>query len=137
MFTIIGILIILVGVAMIFIRPMLKEERVVVAESSYGKEYKGPSHPALLWFNKWKSIGFMLFGLFVALLNGLFMYAERGHQYLLVYPNGTVDAVMTPGIKMKYFARIDPWQKFIDVKAVEDGQDAEFDEIEGDRKSVV
>jgi hypothetical protein len=131
MFTFIGILIILAGIAMLIIRPMLNEERVVVAESSYGKEYKEPSHPALLWFNKTKSIGFILIGLLFAMSSGLFMYAERGNQYLLVYPNGTVDAVMTPGIKMKYFARIDPWQKFIDVKAVEEGQDAELDEIEG------
>ena len=32
---------------------------------------------------------------------------------------------------MKWFARIDPWQKYIDVKAVEEGQAADFTEIEG------
>ena len=67
MFTIIGILIIIAGIAMLIIRPMLNEERVVVAESKYGKEYKEPAHPALLWFNKTKYLGLLGIGLILTL----------------------------------------------------------------------
>jgi len=132
MFIIFGILIIITGIAMLIIRPTLNTEEVVVEENRWGdKEVQSAAHPMLLWFSPLKSIAVMVLGLVLMLSDGLFMYGERGHQYLLVYPNGTVDAIMSPGIKVKWFARVDPWQQFIDVKAVEEGQDAEYDEIEG------
>lgn len=65
----------------------------------------------------------------VAMLPYLFFWAEPGYQYFLVYPTGHSDVVMNQGIKWRGFAKVVPWQKYIDVKVVEDGD--EIKDIEG------
>ena len=65
----------------------------------------------------------------VAMLPYLFFWAEPGYQYFLVYPTGHSDVVMNQGIKWRGFAKVGPWQKYIDVKVVEDGD--EIKDIEG------
>lgn len=72
---------------------------------------------------------FMLSGLLFILLPFLFFWAEPGYQYFVVYPNGSKDAVMHEGIKWRGFAKITPWQKYIDVKVID--PEEEIDEIEG------
>ena len=62
------------------------------------------------------------------LTNSLFFFADRGFNYLLVYPTGQMSAVMEQGIKWRGFAKIDKWEKYIDVKVV--GQNIEIDESE-------
>ena len=72
---------------------------------------------------------FMGLGIFVMLLPSLFFWAEPGYQYFVVYPSGNKSAVMDEGIKWRGFARIIPWQKFIDVKVIDSEENA--NEIEG------
>ena len=46
-----------------------------------------------------------------------------------MYPTGAKTAVMSEGIKWRGFAKIVPWQKFIDVKVIDEGE--ETSNIEG------
>lgn len=69
------------------------------------------------------------FGVLLVMLPFLFFWAEPGYQYFVVYPTGAKSAVMSEGIKWRGFAQIIPWQKYIDVKVVDEGEDAS--EIEG------
>lgn len=87
--------------------------------------------PALTWMKRFKAAQAVLLlaiGTVLMLLNSLFFFADRGFNYLLVYPTGQMSAVMEQGIKWRGFAKIDKWQKFIDVKVV--GQGIEIDESE-------
>jgi hypothetical protein len=89
------------------------------------------SIPSLVWMKKFKTgkgIFISIIGAFFMLLNSLFFFADRGFNYLLVYPTGKMSAVMSQGLKWRGFAKIDDWQKFIDVKVV--GQGIEVDEAE-------
>lgn len=75
--------------------------------------------PALTWMKRFKAAQAVLLlaiGTVLMLLNSLFFFADRGFNYLLVYPTGQMSAVMEQGIKWRGFAKIDKWQKFIDVK---------------------
>ena len=62
---------------------------------------------------------------FLALSNYLFFYARFGHQYYLVYPTGGWSTVFSSGIKFRWFATIQEWQKEIDIKVVAEGEPAE------------
>jgi hypothetical protein len=68
--------------------------------------------------------GFALSSL-MALSNSLFFYSRFGHQYYLVYPTGGWSTVFTSGIKFRWFAAIQEWQKEIDIKVVADGEPTE------------
>lgn len=57
--------------------------------------------------------------------NQLFFYSRFGHQYYLVYPTGGWSTVFTSGIKFRWFATIQEWQKEIDIKVVGDGEPTE------------
>jgi hypothetical protein len=128
--TILGIIIIIVGLIMLVLRPQLMET------DQYGENANGDririaskSPSWLLMFNRKLSIAAIISGGFLITLPYLFFWAEPGYQYFVVYPNGKKDAVMTEGIKFRGFAKITPWQKFIDVKVVSENEDD--DDIEG------
>lgn len=76
-------------------------------------------------------IGLFTLGMLFVLMNSLFFFADRGFNYLLVYPTGKMSAVMEQGIKWRGFAKIDKWQKFIDVKVVGQGIEVDENEVEG------
>ena len=61
----------------------------------------------------------------------MFFFADRGFNYLLVSPTGRMSAVMEQGIKWRGFAKIDKWQKYIDVKVVSSQTESDIDELEG------
>jgi len=75
-------------------------------------------------------------GVFLMILKFLFFFADRGFNYLLVSPTGKMSAVMEQGIKWRGFAKIDKWQKFIDVKVVGEGIEVDEDEVEGLMKPI-
>lgn len=75
-------------------------------------------------------------GVFLMMINSLFFFADRGFNYLLVSPTGKMSAVMEQGIKWRGFAKIDKWQKFIDVKVFEKGIEIDKDEVEGVMKPI-
>jgi hypothetical protein len=70
-------------------------------------------------------------GIFLIFLQSLFFFADRGFNYLLVSPTGKMSAVMEQGIKWRGFAKIDKWQKYIDVKVVSKETESDIDELEG------
>ncbi|MCU4156798.1 hypothetical protein J1N10_12480 [Carboxylicivirga sp. A043] len=73
----------------------------------------------------------IVIGVILMLLNSLFFFADRGFNYLLVSPTGHMSAVMEQGIKWRGFAKIDKWQKYIDVKVVSKSTESDLDELEG------
>lgn len=72
-------------------------------------------------------------GIGLILIENLFFFADRGFNYVLVYPTGKMSAVMEQGIKWRGFAKIDKWQKYIDVKVIGYNEETESDleELEG------
>lgn len=94
---------------------------------------------SLVWMKKFKTsrgIVLSIIGAFLMLLNSLFFFADRGFNYLLVYPTGKMSAVMSQGLKWRGFAKIDNWQKFIDVKVVGKGIEVDEAEVGGVMKPV-
>jgi hypothetical protein len=128
--TIFGIILILIGLFTFILRPQLAEEdKFETNQAGFRTKVKSKAPPWLLMFTRRISLIVVSSGFMFILIPYLFFWAEPGYQYFLVYPNGKKDAVMTEGIKFRGFGKITPWQKFIDVKVVDEGEDA--DEIEG------
>lgn len=128
--TIFGIILILIGFIALILRPQLAEEDKFEKDmSGQPIKIKSQAPPWLLMFTRRVSLAVISSGIVLITLPYIFFWAEPGYQYFLVYPNGKKDAIMTEGIKFRGFAQITPWQKFIDVKVVDDGEDT--DEIEG------
>jgi len=145
MFTFIGIISVIIGISLLIIKPFLTfNDEYQVKTDRLGNQIKVPvkkkSHPILLSLTKNKriSIFFSILGIFFMILPYLFFYSERGYNYLLVFPSGKMDAVMTQGIKFRGFAKIDPWLKYIDVKVVNETNQKETDvnELEGVMRPV-
>lgn len=78
-----------------------------------------------LFQNKKLVLYLVAIGSFMTLSNQLFFYSRFGHQYYLVYPTGGWNTVFTSGIKLRWFATIQEWQKEIDIKVVGDGEPTE------------
>ncbi|GJM63110.1 SPFH domain-containing protein [Persicobacter diffluens] len=70
-------------------------------------------------------------GVLLMIFKSLFFFADRGFNYLLVSPTGHMSAVMEQGIKWRGFAKIDKWQKYIDVKVVSKDTESDEKELEG------
>ena len=88
----------------------------------------------LAWLKRFRAgqgVVLLFVGAVLMLLNSLFFFADRGFNYLLVYPTGKMSAVMEQGIKWRGFAKIDKWQKFIDVKVVGAGIEVDEKEVSG------
>ena len=116
MITFIGFLVLIMGIAVIVI------SRIDIQVET------------LAWLKKFKvgqGVVLLFIGAVLMLLNSLFFFADRGFNYLLVYPTGRMSAVMEQGIKWRGFAKIDKWQKFIDVKVVGDGIEVDEREVSG------
>ncbi|REE02141.1 SPFH domain-containing protein [Marinoscillum furvescens] len=126
----IGILALLFGLFMFFLRPNLAETDEFEGELRVRK--KAP--PFLLMFSKRISLAISTLGLIFILLPYMFFWAEPGYQYFLVYPTGNTDVVMNQGIKFRGFAKVISWQKYIDVKVVDSGESSK--EIEGAMKPI-
>ncbi len=75
--------------------------------------------------NKRLVTSLIVIGSLMALSNQLLFYSRFGHQYYLVYPTGGWSTVFTSGIKLRWFATIQEWQKEIDIKVVGDGEPTE------------
>ena len=121
MFTFLGIITIVAGIAALIIAGLAKQPAA--------KEWMRP-------FNKTMGTSIVSVGLFFMLIPYLFFFADRGFNYLLVSPTGEMSTVMEQGIKWRGFAKIDKWQKFIDVKVVGEGIEVDRSEVEGIMKPV-
>lgn len=133
--TIIGIILALFGLVMFILHPQLVgEDQFKENQSGHLEKVKSQSSPFLLMFTRRVSSLIILLGITVTLIPNLFFWAEPGYQYFVVYPNGKKDAIMTEGIKFRGFAQITPWQKFIDVKVIDKGEDTK--DIEGQMNPI-
>ncbi len=121
MTTFLGFLILLAGIAALVFSKLEKHDRLPHILKGITK-----SHGTIL----------ITIGIFLMLMKSLFFFADRGFNYLLVSPTGRMSAVMEQGIKWRGFAKIDKWQKFIDVKVVGEGIEVDEDEVEGIMKPV-
>ena len=137
MITFLGVVLVLLALVMLVLYPTLrKTDKVEQRQDRRSGDMvnvttQRKSHPLLLLFSRQVSLLVLLVGLFVAVAPYLFFFAERGYNYLLVFPTGKMDAVMTQGIKWRGLAKIDPWQKYIDVKVVGEGTEEDAEELEG------
>lgn len=116
MITIIGFLVALAGIAALII-------------SKLDKQAKVPSW--LRGITKTHANFILAIGILLMFIKSLFFFADRGFNYLLVSPTGKMSAVMEQGIKWRGFAKIDKWQKYIDVKVVSRETESDIDELEG------
>lgn len=121
MITAFGFLLLLIGLVVIFISKLGMKD----SSSTLRKSMTTPMGILI------SSIGILFM-----LMNSLFFFADRGFNYLLVSPTGTMSVVMEQGIKWRGFAKIDKWQKFIDVKVVGEGIEVDEDEVEGVMKPI-
>jgi hypothetical protein len=85
-----------------------------------------PQVPIASYFQN-KRLVFIAIGVsaFMAISNQIFFYSQFGHQYYLVYPTGGWSTVFTSGIKFRWFASVQEWQKEIDIKVVADNEPTE------------
>ena len=136
MFQFLGILLLIAGVAIFLIKSfVITEDKYEEGENYQGEPVRQKSQTKspdwMINLNKKLSIFFIVGGLLVFMIPYLLFFADRGYNYLLVHPSGKLDAVMSQGIKWRGFAKIDPWQKFIDVKVVAEGVEIDAKELEG------
>lgn len=120
-----GIIIILFGLFMFYLRPQLSDKD----QFEDGILIRRKAPPFFLMFTKKISLVIAAIGFMIGMLPYLFFWAEPGYQYFLVYPTGHSDVVMNQGIKWRGFAKVVPWQKYIDVKVVH--EDDNLKDIEG------
>lgn len=120
MMTTIGIILAILGLIFYLLRPQLAEENVFEGE----QKVRTKAPPFLLMFSKKIAAVIMFGGLTIALLPYLFFWADATEQYFLVFPTGNTSVVTSQGIKFRGFAKITPWQKYIDVKVVDDKRNA-------------
>ncbi|MDX5324782.1 MAG: hypothetical protein LPK80_00850 [Bacteroidota bacterium] len=90
--------------------------------------------PRFKEFGQWRNVMILLIvSVVFYLMNASVFYARPGHQYFIVSPFGEKSAVFESGYKLILpFSRVQEWEKFIDVKAVEVNQEGKFvDRVEG------
>lgn len=118
-----GIILILTSIFLFFMIPIIKKRSD--SENSFYTTLSG----LLDRLSRKILIGLSIAGMLLILTPYMFFWAEPGYQYFVVYPTGSKTAIMSEGIKWRGFAQIKPWQKYIDVKVIDENED--FDEIEG------
>ena len=100
MLTFIGILLVATGLISIVLKSILKNNKI------------------LNWFTLQRSIQFVVLGVLMSVITGMFFYAEPGTAYAVQYPWGGQKAVFQQGIKTKMWGRLIPIQFEIPIKYV-------------------
>ena len=104
MLTLLGILVIILGLIPIIIKPFVK------------------NNTALNWFSRRRSIQIVLTGFVMSIFSGMFFYAEPGTAYAVQYPWGGQKAVFRQGINTKMWGRLIPIQFELPIKYVIPGE---------------
>ncbi len=96
----IGILIVLLGTAILIAKPIFKTNKLVSR------------------FTIKQSVQFIIGGLILSIISGAFFYAEPGTAYAVQYPWGGQKAVFRQGINTKMWGRLIPLQFELPIKYV-------------------
>lgn len=110
MLTFIGIIISSIGLVTLIAKPFL------------------PNMNILKWFQPKRSIQFILIGVIISILTGMFFYAEPGTAYAVQYPWGGQKAVFRQGINTKMWGRLIPIQFELPIKYVIPNKDGNLGE---------
>lgn len=126
-FSVLGILLLIMSVVMLFIYPTLRKEPG--EQDRFGRSAP-PAPDFLLFWNPKRTKFGILISIGLLLLASSLMYARPGHQYYLVSPFGTKTAIFNSGYHFIVpFTRIQEWEKFADIKVITEGEPT--DGIEG------
>ncbi|MCG8475460.1 MAG: hypothetical protein MI784_08310 [Cytophagales bacterium] len=116
MMTFLGVLLLVFAAVVVLVRP---------AYTSKDKESLNALGRMFVMLSK-RTLGVIAgFAAVLIMLPYLFFWADPSYQYLVVYPTGKKSAVTGEGIQWRGFARITPWQKYIDIKVESDGLNSE------------
>ena len=110
MLTFIGILLVVVGVTTLLLKSIIKDNKV------------------LEWFTPVRNLRFIVIGLILSIISGMFFYAEPGTAYAVQYPWGTQKAVFRQGINTKMWGRLIPIQFELPIKYVIPNAEGELGE---------
>lgn len=125
MLTIIGVLLILLGIAAIALRKYEGDRNADIAEAiRTSRPAPKPFHNPLTLKPTWP----ILAGVLVIMLNGFFFWAEAGTAYAVQYPWGGDKMVKTQGLKTKYWGRTIALSYEISIKDIipeRNGEDKE------------
>ncbi|WP_298536359.1 SPFH domain-containing protein [uncultured Algibacter sp.] len=100
MLTILGILLISIGLLSLILKPLLKPNKLIN------------------WFNKKRSLQISLLGLIMSVLTGMFFYADACTAYAVQYVSGGDKMITTQGIKLKWWGRIIPLSYETSIKDI-------------------
>lgn len=112
--SVLGLIVLIFGIVMLFLYPSLPKQDI----RNNGNLVERKAHPFLLLFTKNISIVTISIGTFLFLSVWLFFYANQGYQYYLISPLGTKRVVFDQGFHLRYFSRVQEWEKYVDVKGV-------------------
>ncbi len=100
MLTLIGVLLIIIGLSTIILNAFIK------------------NHKLLKWFSVKRSLKIGLLGLFLSIMNGMFFYADAGTAYAVQYVTGGDKMITTQGLKLKWWGRIIPLSYETSIKDI-------------------
>lgn len=123
MFTFLGIVLLLAGLAMLIIRPFINaEDKYKTKTDMRGQETRvlvgKKSHPFLLSITKKLAFIVLFVGFLFVAVPGIFFYAQPGMLYAVQYPTGGSKAVTQQGIKLKWWGKLIPIQMEIPIQDV-------------------
>lgn len=113
MLTVLGIIVILIGITILIwngIRKSIDDHNETIVED-YRKKTQLPPFPlgGKFWY-------YILGGIFIITLNGMFFWAEAGTAYAVQYPWGGDKMVKTQGIKTKMWGKTIPLSYEISIQ---------------------
>ncbi len=100
MLTIIGIILVVIGLATIILKKVMKDNE------------------AFNFMNQKKSVRIIFLGIFMTLINGIFFYADAGTAYAVQYVTGGDKMITTQGLKLKWWGRIIPLSYETSIKDI-------------------
>ncbi len=100
MLTLIGIILIVAGIATILLKNFFK------------------LNDSLNWINTKRSFQIVFLGILMTVLNGMFFYADAGTAYAVQYLSGGDKMITTQGLKLKWWGRIIPLSYETSIKDI-------------------
>ena len=123
--TVLGVLICIIGVALMTARRYLRKEDKEIS-GKMGRKEIIEAHPPFLLELASKAFLITILGVLMTIQDSSWFFAKQGHQYHILTPKGNKYAVFSSGIKLTIpFSVVQEWQKFVDIKTVNEGESTE------------